>query len=97
MTRRHFISTLLVSCALLFTFSSCGGGISQANYDKVNTGMTLKEVEGVLGSPTKNEIAGGGVGGLAVNGGSCTWESGDKKIVVTFLNDKVQLKTKAGF
>jgi hypothetical protein len=36
--------------ALCLTAVGCGGtGISKANYDKISTGMSVKDVEGILG------------------------------------------------
>ena len=84
----------VVSCLLIVVaVAACGGGVSQGSYDKINNGMTAAEVESILGKPT--DSGGGGIGGMSA--GSKTWKSGDKSITVTFMNEKVSLKGKAGF
>lgn len=85
----------LVICAVLafaLTLAACGGGgVNQANYDKIENGMTLEQVKDILGEPAD----GGGIGGLSAGG--YTWKDGDKSINITFANDKVAVKTKSGF
>lgn len=77
MSMRHFL--LLATCALL---AACGK-VNQANYSKLEAGMTKADVEKLLGSPS--ECSG------AVGLTSCTW--GDEKayISVQFAGDKVVL------
>ncbi len=54
----------LAMLALLLVVA-CGGGISQDSYDKIKDGMTLEEVEAILGKHT----GGGGAGGERHGGG----------------------------
>jgi hypothetical protein len=66
--------------------------LAKANFDKIKNGMTLKEVEAILGTadllvkaPGKDEVKGAG------------WKAGKtKQIVVAFNNQKVVLKESYG-
>jgi hypothetical protein len=107
--RRIFRPALvLVVCLLL---PACGKGkVNQENFDKVTNGMTLKEVEAILGRGTKDE-SGDGAGipaqfGIDVGvsnpqrnktGEVYVWEARDKKIKVFLLDGKVTNKLKEGF
>jgi hypothetical protein len=73
----------------------CGSKVSKSNYDKIETGMTMEEVEGILGSGEKAS-AGVSVGGLEVTGAVYEWTDGDKTITVVFKDDKVVSKTQTG-
>jgi hypothetical protein len=42
----------LVAC-LCLALSACGSKVTKENYEKIKPGMTKKEVEAILGSPTK--------------------------------------------
>jgi hypothetical protein len=103
----------LAPVALLFALgllvSGCGGRLTPANYDKINTGMTLAEVEEILGKGTKQEtvnphqdpaLAGmpppTGAGNTPQGTETYVWEARDKTITVTFSNGKVQTKNKVG-
>jgi hypothetical protein len=96
---------LLALCLLL---PACGKSkVNKANYDRITTGMTLQEVEGILGKGTKEE---GGDGtnvaaqfGVHIesapssrSGETYTWEKGSKKITVYFLSGKVTNKREEG-
>jgi hypothetical protein len=85
--------------------------VTPENFDKVQTGMTLQEVQGLLGPGQKEEggdgagvaaqfgvdagVAGAERGGKNVD--TYVWESGARKITVYFVNGKVTNKQKAGF
>jgi len=83
---------LLAGGLALGMLSGCGSKVTKSNYDKVTTGMTVQQVQGILG--TGQEQAGGGIGNLT--GKVMVWKSGDKKITVTFVNDKVTAKAESG-
>ena len=102
--------TGLVLCVFIL---GCGpGNLTKANYDKIKNGMTLDEVEKILGRGDQqatgdgsNIAAGVGVdlGGASGGGrpGSSDkvflWESGGRKITITFTPDnKVKSKTSSG-
>ena len=75
---------LLVSIPL-----ACGSRVSQANFEKIHTGMTPEEVQAILGPPT--ESSGVTIGGLS--GSSSTWTSEEGAISIQFFNGKVKAKT----
>jgi hypothetical protein len=86
---------IAVVLALCFLLSGCvKSKVTKENYDKINTNMTLAEVEAILG---KGEAVGDGSNvaaqvGVDVTGGAApsntvdyVWESGAKKITVTVI------------
>ncbi len=87
----------LAVIALLIIVACGGGGVSQENYDKVKTGMTLEEVKDVLGEPTESSSIGMEAMGKKLGGGVHTWKDGSKVIMITFGGDKVTMKSKNGF
>ncbi len=62
--------------------------ITQENYNKIETDMTLAQVKEILGNPT--EINSMGFGPLT--GANAVWRSKNIEISVQFLNDKVKMK-----
>ena len=70
--------------------------ITKENYDKIETGMTLAEVEGILGKGTEKAGIAGAVGDLTGAGKVMTWGDEEKSITVTFANDKVTVKAQNG-
>jgi hypothetical protein len=105
-------SILILVIGLCLTISGCGSKITKANADKINTGMSEKEVSDILGSPTETaEVEMPDLGGLfgAMTGGAVstpnmpkkarqsTWKEGDKVIAVTFVDGKVVQKVSKGF
>lgn len=77
--------TLIAACALLV---ACGSPINQENFNKIQTGMTLEEVQSILGKPAESSSADFG----GISGGSATWKHDEAVISVQFVNDKVQFK-----
>jgi hypothetical protein len=108
--RRLTQAALLLALCLLLP--ACGKSkVNKANYDKITEGMTLEQVEGILGKGTKEEGGDGSnvagqfgvdvTGGMGGGGGSKAittykWEKGDKSITVHFLNGKVSKTTQQG-
>ena len=76
----------IVLAALLLT--ACGSKISTENFERIQTGMTQKEVVAILGDPTETSAV--SIAGLS--GGMATWREGNTVISVQFVNDKVQAK-----
>lgn len=76
--------------SLFFILGACVSKISQENYEKIQTGMTLEEVKAIIGEPTESKSA--GIGGI-VSGTSAVWKGDSMTIDIKFLNDKVQLKS----
>lgn len=76
----------IVLAALLL--AACGSQVSTENFERIQTGMTQKEVVAILGEPTETSAV--SIAGLS--GGMATWRDGNTEISVQFLNDKVQAK-----
>jgi len=79
------IIALALLCAIILSCSK----ISQKNYDKINTNMTMQEVMAILGEPTNSEsinIAG-------ISGTSAVWKDQNGEIDIQFLNDRVAVKS----
>ncbi len=88
-------TALFVLVALLVGPAACSK-VSKESYDKVQTGMTLSEVEGILGKGTEKAGLGGAIGDLGGSARVVTWGDENKSITITFANDKVVLKAEKG-
>lgn len=85
MTLRVVVAPLLLALAL----GGCASKISQANFDRIKTGMTLEQVRGILGKPTESS----GIQFGDFSGASATWKARDgATIMIQFMDDKVQAK-----
>jgi len=79
--------------ALFFAISlsliSCGGPpLTQENFDKIQTGMTLAQVQAILGEPTESSSV-----DVAVFSGTVSkWKQGDVTINIQFVKGKVVAK-----
>lgn len=95
---------LLWVCLLL---PACQSKVNKANYEKVKEGMTLEEVEKLLGKGSKETGDGSNVAGqfgvalpsAPTSGGGdvYTWESGNNTIRLTFRDGKLVHKQATGF
>lgn len=95
---------ILLVCLLL---PACKSKVNKTNYDKVKEGMSLEEVEKILGKGEKEMGDGSNVAGqfgvalpaapTAGGGDVYTWESGDKTIRLTFRSGKLVHKQATGF
>ena len=79
---------LLLGTAAALLLAACGSKISAENFERIQTGMSQKEVAAILGEPTETSAV--SIAGLS--GGMATWRDGNTEISVQFLNDKVQAK-----
>ena len=96
--------------ALVFALAGCGPDISDETYDQIATGMTVDEVNNILGADGVNEVVGGvqtdrsGLVGTtnsqALQDQEYVWkESGLDKpmIIVKFRDGKMVSKRKSNF
>ena len=91
------IVCLLLAGLAAAMLAGCGPSrVSKGNFDKVQNGMSQAEVEKVLGKSTSQAGGGGAVAGITASGKILSWTDGEKKITVTFVNDKVVAKTQSG-
>lgn len=86
--RRHRLIQSTFTLAAAALLAACGSKISAENFERIQNGMTQKEVIAVLGEPT--ETSNVSIAGLS--GGMATWRDGNTVISVQFVNDKVQAK-----
>ncbi|MCC6971890.1 MAG: hypothetical protein IT434_16895 [Phycisphaerales bacterium] len=97
---------MLPLLALVLVLAACDAAISQGTYDQIQKGMTLGEVESILGGKGEEQAnagmsigAGGTVGSTtATKTKTYVWRAaGRKEISVTFDEDmKVKDKNSAG-
>ncbi|HKJ08962.1 MAG TPA: outer membrane protein assembly factor BamE [Gammaproteobacteria bacterium] len=79
---------VILSVALSMLLVACASKINQDNFSRIHTGMTMEQVQALLGKPTgSSSMALGGFSGT-----SATWKGSDGTITVQFLNDQVQAK-----
>jgi hypothetical protein len=96
MTGKRALVGLLMFGLMATMLAGCGSKVSKDNYEKVKAGMTLAEVEGILGKGTEKAGVGGALGNLAGSAKVVEWKDGDKSITATFLNDKMTTKIQTG-
>ena len=90
---KHFLVAVLLCIAM----TGCGGrSITKDNYSKVKTGMTLAEVESILGKGTEQGSSDASFGGISIDIKSMVWQDEDKIISISFSHNKVQAKTQIG-
>ncbi|HUS92147.1 MAG TPA: hypothetical protein VM695_09880 [Phycisphaerae bacterium] len=88
---------VIVAGLMVSLLAGCGGSkVTKGNFDQIKNGMTVAEVEGVLGKGVEQAGGGVSVGGVDLSGKSMVWKDGTKKIVVTFANGKVMAKVQEG-
>tara|TARA_B110000285_G_scaffold201061_1_gene235402 strand:+ start:113 stop:481 length:369 start_codon:yes stop_codon:yes gene_type:complete len=93
----------LIQIATVVVFSTviligCSGKINKDNYSKISNGMSISQVESVLGkgeSQASSSVDLGAYGGN-VSSEVITWQSGMKVISITFSNGKVAAKANSG-
>ena len=79
---------LLLKVFILAAVIACGSAVNQANFDKIQSGMTMNEVVEILGPPTETSE----VGFAGISGTTSKWQHNDSAIVINFLNGKVMAK-----
>ncbi len=101
MNSRILLSIALVGCLAL---AACEAKVTPENVDKVQVGMSLSQVQKILGRGKEDSSHAGtsiSSGGIAATSRSSdvvyVWEDEyGGKVVVTFMDDKVVQKTKTG-
>ncbi len=94
---------LAFALGICCTTAGCGGGskITKANADRINNGMSEKQVAEILGTATDSvdvqapDILASGFGGGDAplkKAKQSIWKDGSKVITVIFINDKVVSK-----
>ena len=101
---RPLAAAALCACAALLS-SGCSEKVSDENYEKIQVGMGLDQVQGFMGEGEREDVSGVSISGAGIAGGSpavsktktFTWKSGNKQIVVETRDEKVVSKRKVGF
>jgi hypothetical protein len=97
---RQSALALLTATTIALSLTGCiGSKINQANYDKIETGITgmnVEKVKEVMGEPTEQNSGGVGIGGVGINGRTMVWKDGNRSITVIFINDQAISKSQAG-
>ena len=80
------VALIMVICMSL---ASCSGfKISQENFEKIQTGMSMAQVTAILGEPTESSSV-----DVAVFSGTVSkWKAGGVTITIQFVNGKVVAK-----
>jgi len=85
------LAFLLVACV-----AGCASKITQTNYDKIEPGMTVGEVEDLLGMGQIEESGSLAVPGFNLSAKVMVWRSDSKWIRIIFEDDKVVTKSQMG-
>lgn len=97
---RQTTIALITAISISFSLVGCiGSKVNQANYDKIETGITglkIENVKEIMGEPTEQQSSGIGLGGIGIKGNTMTWKDGNKSITIVFLNDQAISKSQNG-
>ena len=96
MYRRAMLCGLLLSGLMVMSLAGCASKVTSDNYDQIKTGMTLAEVQAILGRGELQTGASGAIGSLGGSAKIYQWVDGESTITITFVNDKVKTKTQIG-
>ena len=84
----HLRVVILVMVICMSLVSCIGSPISQENFEKIQTGMSLAQVQAILGPPTESSSV-----DVAVFSGTVSkWKAADVTITIQFVNGKVVAK-----
>ena len=77
--------------------AGCGSRVSRENYERIQTGMTLQQVQDIMGNRgVTSEGVAGAIGDLAGSASVYRWVDENRAITVTFINGKVVSKGSEG-
>lgn len=94
---KKLIKTFTVFFSIVILLG-CSGKINNDNYSKISNGMSISQVESILGkgeSQASSSIDMGAYGGN-ISSEVMTWQKGMKVISITFSNGKVVAKANSG-
>jgi len=83
------LRAVALGMVICMSLVSCSGSkISQENFEKIQTGMALAQVQAILGEPTESSSV-----DVAVFSGTVSkWRTGGITITIQFVNGKVVAK-----
>ena len=88
-TRSTVFLRAVCGLPVVWALAGCGSKVTKSNFDQITNGMTLAQVEGILGKGAEST-------GVAGSAKVVTWTDANKTITITFANDKVVLKASNG-
>lgn len=101
--RAPLLAACIVAVALL---GGCEQKLTMENYDQIKEGMTLSEVESLLGEGERQDSGGTNISSGGVLGSSSSinssvqtylWKEEDRQIIIDFKDGKLVTKRKTGF
>lgn len=103
MNRKAVLGMFAGVCLTLV--AGCTDAVSEENFTQITNGMSLSQVEDILGSGEKEDRSGVSISGAGIAGGSAntpttttySWKSGQKQIIIEFKDDKVIHARKLNF
>jgi hypothetical protein len=93
---KNITKTIIIAFTLLLI--SCSSKINKDNYQKISNGMSVSQVESILGkgeSQASSNVDLGEYGGN-VSSEVITWQEGTNVISITFSNGTVMAKAQSG-
>lgn len=85
----------LLVLVLAAALAACGSRVTLENYQKLKAGMTVEEVEAILGSGTEVEASSGLLSGANAPT-KLRWTGGGAAISVTFVDGRLKSLSKEG-
>jgi hypothetical protein len=85
--KKYLLRILLI--VITASWLSACNNVTQANFDKIQPGMTTQQVNNILGQPTSAQS----IALMGISGTASVWKNGDTEITITFINDIVKVKT----
>lgn len=96
MNTRIVLCGLLLSGLMLMSVAGCASKVTSENYDRIENGMTVAQVQKILGKGQLVTSASGAIGNLGGSTKVYKWVDGEKTITITFINDKVTTRLASG-
>ena len=96
MGKRMALCGLFLTGLILMSLAACASKVTQDSYDRIQTGMTLAQVQKILGKGKLQTSTSGAIGNLGGSAKVYEWAAGEKTIIITFVNDKVTTKAQKG-
>jgi len=101
---RSLPAVAIVGAAMIV--AGCESKVSDDSYQQITTGMTLDDVQHILGKGEQDVSGGVGISASGIAGGredsqatikTYNWKDGQKMIIIDFREEKVINKRKLGF
>jgi hypothetical protein len=87
---------LVLAAAMILFIPGCQEKVTRENYEQVREGMTISQVEAILGKGEVQTSVAGEVSGVGGSVAVYKWTKDDKVITVTFVNNAVTAKIATG-